>query len=59
MKKWNSNEKVIIFTDHKDTQRLLRNVVYRRYGLSCRIINGETPATVNTHSTEVKSPANC
>lgn len=44
------NEKVIIFTDHKDTQRLLRNVIYRRYGLSCRIINGETPATVNTRS---------
>ena len=28
------NEKVIIFTDHKDTQRLLRNVIYRRYGLT-------------------------
>lgn len=44
------SEKVIIFTDHKDTQRLLRNVIYRRYGLSCRIINGETPATANHRS---------
>lgn len=44
------NEKAIIFTDHKDTQRMLRNVIYRMYGLNCRIINGETPATVNSHS---------
>lgn len=46
----NDNEKVIIFTDHKDTQRLLRNVVFRRYGLDVSIINGETPATAKIQS---------
>lgn len=44
------NEKVIIFTDHKDTQRLLQNVIYRKYGLGVHIINGETPATANERS---------
>ncbi len=44
-------EKVIIFTDHKDTQRLLRSVIYRKYGINAHIINGDTPvATINAHS---------
>lgn len=44
-------EKVIIFTDHKDTQRLLRSVIYRKYGINAHIINGDTPvATINAYS---------
>lgn len=44
------DEKVIIFTDHKDTQRLLQYVVRCKYDISARIINGETPATANANS---------
>lgn len=43
-------EKVIIFTDHKDTQRLLQYVVRCKYNINARIINGETPAAANANS---------
>lgn len=43
-------EKVIIFTDHKDTQRLLQYIIRCKYDINARIINGETPATTNASS---------
>lgn len=44
------NEKVIIFTDHKDTQRMLRYIVKRKYGFTPHIINGDTPAAATAKS---------
>lgn len=39
-------EKVIIFAEHKDTQKMLWNMCHERYGLAVRIINGDTPSIV-------------
>ncbi len=38
-------EKVIVFADRKDTQKMLQKVVYEYYRISSSIINGDTPAT--------------
>ena len=38
-------EKVIIFTDRKEMQRILQHTIYYKMGISPRIINGETSAT--------------
>ncbi len=35
-------EKVIIFTERRDMQRILQNTIYFQYGISPRLINGET-----------------
>lgn len=35
-------EKVIIFTDRKEMQRMLQHTIYYKYGISPRIINGDT-----------------
>lgn len=37
------NEKVIIFAEHKATQKMLRRIVRDRYGVTPKIINGDTP----------------
>lgn len=37
------NEKVIIFAEHKATQKMLRRIVRDRYGVTPKIINGNTP----------------
>lgn len=42
-------EKVIIFTDRKDTQKMLQHVVFERYGITAKIINGDTPSIVTRH----------
>lgn len=47
----NKGEKVILFAERKDIQRMLQMVVHRRYGLSSTIINGDTPAATRGHST--------
>lgn len=39
-------EKVIIFTDRKDTQKMLQRVVFERYGITAKIINGDTPSII-------------
>ncbi|MFR9543229.1 MAG: SNF2-related protein [Rikenellaceae bacterium] len=39
------SEKVIIFTERRDMQRILQRTIYYRYGLSPSLINGDT-ATV-------------
>lgn len=38
------NEKVIIFAEHKATQKMLQRIVRDRYGILPRIINGDTPS---------------
>lgn len=37
------NEKVIIFAEHKATQKMLQRIVHDRYGVTPKIINGDTP----------------
>ena len=40
------NEKVIVFALFKESQRMLQRVFYHRYGILAKIINGDTPPTV-------------
>ena len=42
----NKEEKVIIFAERKETQRMLQRICYERYGLITKIINGDTPSLV-------------
>lgn len=41
------NEKVIVFAERKDTQRMLQQVFFERYGVVSKIINGDTPPFVS------------
>lgn len=38
-------EKVIVFADRKETQKMLQKVVYDTFGILSSIINGDTPTT--------------
>ena len=40
------DEKVIIFAERKETQKMLQRVCLERYGLVTKIINGDTPSIV-------------
>lgn len=40
------NEKVIVFALFKESQRMLQRVFHYRYGILAKIINGDTPPTV-------------
>ena len=40
------NEKVIIFIERKDTQKMMQKVCFERYGIITKIINGDTPSIV-------------
>ncbi|MDY4526539.1 MAG: DEAD/DEAH box helicase, partial [Parabacteroides sp.] len=40
------NEKVIIFAERKETQRMLWRVCHERYGIAAKVINGDTPSIV-------------
>lgn len=42
----NRGEKVIIFAERKDTQKMLQRICHERYGLITKIINGDTPSLV-------------
>ncbi|MBO7589918.1 MAG: DEAD/DEAH box helicase [Bacteroidaceae bacterium] len=42
----NKREKVIIFAERKDIQKMLQRICYERYGLITKIINGDTPSLV-------------
>ena len=42
----NKGEKVIIFAERKDTQKMLQRICHERYGLITKIINGDTPSLV-------------
>ena len=37
-----ANEKVIVFTERKDMQRVLQRTIYYRFGVRPRIVNGDT-----------------
>lgn len=39
-------EKVIIFVERKETQKMLQNLCLKRYGIITKIINGDTPSIV-------------
>lgn len=41
------NEKVIVFAERKDTQRMLQHIFFEKYGIVCKIINGDTPPFVS------------
>lgn len=41
------NEKVIIFSERKEIQRLLQRLVWERYGIVAKIVNGDTPSGGN------------
>ena len=40
------NEKVIIFAERKETQKMLQRISWERYGIVAKIINGDTPSIV-------------
>ena len=46
------NEKVIIFAERKETQKMLWRICHERYGVDTKIINGDTPSIVTrqTHN---------
>lgn len=44
------NEKVIIFADRKETQKMLQKVVFETFGIFSSIINGDTPSTKQLES---------
>ena len=47
------DEKVIIFSERKEIQRLLQRLVWERYNIVAKIVNGDTPTggkTENRHS---------
>jgi SNF2 family DNA or RNA helicase/HJR/Mrr/RecB family endonuclease len=39
------NDKVIVFADRKETQKMLQKVIYDTFGIFSSIINGDTPST--------------
>ena len=41
------NEKVIIFAEIKNTQKMLKKVIQEKFNLKPSIINGDTPSTQN------------
>jgi SNF2 family DNA or RNA helicase len=43
------NEKVIIFAERKDTQKMLQRICMDKYGIIPKIINGDTPTTAFSH----------
>ncbi len=42
-------EKAIIFAERKETQKMLQRVFYTRYGIACKIINGDSPTIGKGH----------
>lgn len=44
------DEKVIIFAERKETQKMLQRVCLERYGIVTKIINGDTPSIVSKFS---------
>lgn len=49
------NEKVIIFAERKETQKMLQKVCLERYGIVAKIINGDTPSIVTRLSSGKQS----
>ena len=42
-------EKVIIFVERKETQKMLQKLCLKRYGIIAKIINGDTPSIVKRY----------
>ena len=42
------NEKVIIFSERREIQRLLQRLVWEQYGIVAKIVNGDTPASTKS-----------
>ena len=42
------NEKVIIFSERREIQRLLQRLVWEQYGIIAKIINGDTPTSTKS-----------
>lgn len=38
------NEKVILFAERRETQKMLQKIVWERYHIAAKIINGDTPS---------------
>ena len=38
----NKNEKVIVFTDRRDMQRMLQRIILQKFGIEASVINGDT-----------------
>lgn len=49
------NDKVIVFADRKETQKMLQKVVYDTFGIFSSIINGDTPSTKQRESAAKQS----
>ncbi len=49
------NEKVIIFAERKETQKMLWRICHERYGIEAKIINGDTPSIVTRRTTNKQS----
>lgn len=45
-----ANEKVILFAERRETQKMLQRVILSKYGYIAKIINGETPTSSNINS---------
>ena len=48
-------EKVIIFVERKETQKMLQKLCLKRYGIIAKIINGDTPSIVKRNMTNKQS----
>lgn len=48
-------EKVIIFVERKETQKMLQKLCYERYSIICKIINGDTPTIIKRQSSDRQS----
>lgn len=46
----NKEDKVIVFADRKETQKMLQSVVYDCYAIMPSIINGDTPSSKGQHN---------
>ena len=49
------DEKVIIFAERKETQKMLQQLCLKKYGILCKIINGDTPSIVKRKAPDKQS----
>lgn len=49
------DEKVILFAERKETQKMLQRICLDRYGVVAKIINGDTPSIVTRQSSNIQS----
>lgn len=49
------NEKVIIFAERKETQKMLWRICHERYGVDAKVINGDTPSIITRQTPNKQS----